>query len=588
MTVEQARAELNVIYQQVLTRAAGSDLSPRTQREMLAQTIKLVTPGSRESDGQRDQFARQLPLLMLAVGLVLLIACANVANLLLARATARQKEIAVRLVIGANRTRLIRQLLTESVLLAMVGGVLGLLFAWWGSDLLWAVLSSRLTTLNLKPDLRILSFTAAVSLLTGVLFGLAPALRATRVDLSPALKGSERQWVIGGGRNRLRSLLVIAQLALSLVLVIGAGLLVRSLQNLYHVDPGFNQKNVLLLEAYPASIGYAGAREVHLYQALLERIQAIPGVRSASLSRIRLMERHWSRRVTVRGDVSRPDENMEVSCNAVAPKFFETMEIPLRLGRDFSLADGESAPKVAIINETMARRYFPDGNPIGKRIGFDGTESNGEFEIVGVARDTKSVSLREQGSRQEVYIPFPQAPPSELGQVKFEVRTAGDPLGIIAAVRHEVQAVEKDLPLVDIGTQAETVDRSLRTERSLAKLTGFSGLLALLLASIGLYGTMSYAVLRRTNELGIRLALGAQQKDVLWMVLREALQQVAIGVAIGTPVALAATRLISSQLFGLTASDPATISLAMLLLLAVAALASYLPARKASRVDLMV
>jgi predicted permease len=563
---EQARADLDVIYQQALTQAAGSGMSPQSQQEIRAQKIQLK-PGIRGDS--TPHFASSLPILLAVVSIVLLIACLNIANLLLARAVGRQREIAVRLSIGAGRGRLIRQLLTESILLATLGGALGLLVAQWLVSGLLAVFSSGNdpTPFDLKLDVRILAFTTAVSLLTGILFGLAPALAATRVDLIPILKGADGE--SRPLRRRLTKSLVIAQVALSLALLIGAGLLIRSLQQLYRVDTGFERDKLLTMWVYPALIGYDRAKEMRLYREAMENLNAIPGVQSASLARYAL---------SLGNDV-----------NPVGPRFFETTGIDLLQGREFSTADTETAPRVVIISESVARRVLPNINPIGQPIPDELANHAGldrDVQIVGVVRDTRS--MWSPTGDLAVYIPYTQASPQQLGQMKFFVRTAGNPMSVVPAVRQQIQSVEKDLPLVDITTQAEEIMRLAGEERSMAMLLGFFGALALILSSIGLYGTMSYAVSRRTRELGIRLALGAQYKDVLWMVLREALQQVAIGVAIGIPVALAATRMIASMLFGVKTTDPLTISVAVLVMVTVALVAGYIPARRATKVDPMV
>jgi predicted permease len=531
--------------------------------------------------------------MMAVVGLVLLIAGANVANLLLARATARQKEIAVRLAIGAGRGRLIRQLLTESILLAIIAGSLGLLMASWGGHLLWTLVSSQPTPIS--PDGRILAFTAAVSILTGVIFGLVPAFRATRLDLSPGLKENTRGLIgssrhSGGSRWGLGKTLVISQVALSLLLLIGAGLLVRSLQNLNKIDVGFNRENVLVAWVMPTLTGYEAPREINLYWRLLERMNAIPGVGSASLSRLLLFSGYWQRSVSIPEYTPHPNERMKASCNAVAPKFFETMGIPLLLGRDFSATDGANSPKVAVISEAMARQYFRGKSPIGKRFAFADREGANEVEIVGVAKDIKSSPRDEQRDRspRAVYIPFPQAPPTQLGQAVLELRTAANSTDIAAALRHEVEAIDKNLPPLEIQTQGDVVEESLDKDRSLSRLVSFFGLLALLLASIGLYGTMSYSVSRRTNEIGIRMALGAERKHVLKMVLREGIILTLIGVGIGWAAGLALTRVIASQLYGVNATDPLTFVAVSLFLAGVALLANYLPARRATKVDPMV
>jgi predicted permease len=563
---EQARADLDVIYQQALTQMAGSGISPQAQQEIRAQKIQLK-PGIR--GGSTPGFASDLRILLAVVGVVLLIACLNIANLLLARAVGRQREIAVRLSLGAGRGRVIRQLLTESLLLAALGGVLGLLVAQWLVSGLLAVFSSGNDPIpfDLKLDTSILAFTGAVSLLTGILFGLAPALAATRVDLIPMLKGAEGE--SRPLRRRLAKSLVVAQVALSLALLIGAGLLIRSLQQLYRVDTGFERDKLLTMWVYPALIGYDRAKELRLYRDAVENLNAIPDVQSASLARRAL--------------------GVGKGLNSVGPRFFETTGIGLLQGREFSTADSETAPRVAIISESAAQRFLPNVNPIGQSIPDELAELadlGRDVQIVGVVRDTRS--LWSPKGDPAIYIPYTQASSQQLGQMKFFVRTAGKPMNIVSAVRRQIQAIEKDLPLVGITTQDVEVMGQAREERSMAMLLGFFGALALVLSSIGLYGTMSYAVSRRTRELGIRLALGAQRKDLLRMVLREALQQALIGVAIGIPVALAGARMIASMLFGVNTTDPVTIAVAVLVMITVAFAASYLPARRATKVDPMV
>jgi predicted permease len=563
---EQARADLDVIYQQALTQMAGSGISPQAQQEIRAQKIQLK-PGIRGDS--TPGFASELRILLAVVSVVLLIACLNITNLLLARAMGRQREIAVRLSLGAGRGRVIRQLLTESILLAALGGVLGLLVAQWLVSGLLAVFSSGNDPIpfDLKLDMRILAFTGSVSFLTGILFGLAPALAATRVDLIPMLKGAEGE--SRPLRRRLTKSLVVAQVALSLALLIGAGLLIRSLQQLYRVDTGYERDKLLTMWVYPALIGYDRAKELRLYHEAVGNLNAIPDVQSASLARRAL--------------------GIGKGLNSVGPRFFETTGIGLLQGREFSTADTETAPRVAIISESVAQRFLPNVNPIGQPISDELAEFADlarDVQIVGVVRDTRR--LWSPKGDPAIYIPYTQAPSQELGQMMFLVRTAGKPMNIVSAVRQRIQSIEKDLPLVGIATQDEAVKGQAGEERSMAMLLGFFGALALVLSSIGLYGTMSYAVSRRTRELGIRLALGAQRKDLLRMVLSEALQQVVIGVAIGIPVAIAGARMIASMLFGVNTTDPATISVAVLVMGAITLAAGYLPARRATKVDPMV
>jgi predicted permease len=583
---EQALAGVALVFQQIQSEIAGPIKDPMSRQRVLEPRMDLEEGGKGLSE-LREQFSRPLQILMLAVGLVLLIACANVAAMLLARGTARQKEIAVRIALGAGRARLVRQLLTESLLLAMIGGALGLLLTWLGGSALLSLVSRGTdpVPLSLRPDLRVLLFTGAISLLTGIVFGMAPALRATRVTLIPALKGTSLNRERGGNRFRLGRLLIVGQVALSLVLLIGAGLFVRSLMNLKSLDTGFNRENVLVLRIDPGATGYKDVRLLSLYNQILERMESIPAVRSASLSFMGpFMRGTWRNKISIQGYTPRPGESVTSFANAVGPKYFETVGTPLLLGRSFSLKDDENAPKVAVVNESMARRFFGNENPIGKRFGLGGVENSGKIEIIGVVKDSKYSDVREE-SRSMIFLQFHQY----LNNMhQLELRTVGDSAAVAAAVRRELQAVDKSLPVLEVATLEQQVDASLVQERLLAKLSSIFGLLALLLAGIGLYGLMSYTVVKRTGEIGIRMALGAQRGQIVRLVMRETLLLVLAGLAVGLPVAFAATRLISSLLFGLKPTDPMTISAASLLLIGVAAVAGYVPARRATRVDPMV
>jgi predicted permease len=433
---------------------------------------------------------------------------------------------------------------------------------------------------------RILAFTFGVSLLTGILCGLAPALRASRVDLNTVLKGT---WTKESRplRHGLAYSLVVSQVALSLILLVGAGLLIRSLEQLYHVDTGFNRDKVLVGWVMPVLAGYDHAKEMRLYEKLLEELNAIPGVRSASVSRYRLLFARPDRSLWVQGSAPGVDAEREVYCYPVGPRFFETQGIGLLLGRGFSSTDAQTAPKVAVISESVVREFFPNQDPIGRRLGFGKSEASGDFQIVGVVRDIQP-HLRERQPLRAVYIPYTQAFPDDYGQMTFVIRTALDPSSIVPAVRHQVQLIDRDLPLGDVKSQAADADEKLGDEKSLATLLGLFAALGLVLASIGLYGTISYGVARRTNEVGIRMALGARKGDMLRMVLGEALSLVAVGVAIGVPLAIAGARLISTLIFGVKPTDPGTIAFSSAVVLAVASLAAYLPARRATKVDPMV
>jgi len=585
VTAAQAEADLNVIYRQALSQAAGSRLSPQVEQQIRTQEIRLQ-PGSRGAGQPRDHFVIEVRILMCVVGVVLLIASVNVVNLLLARAAARQKEIAVRLAIGASRARVVRQLVSESTLLAITGGALGFFFAKWGVSALVAVLSlgGDPFPFDLKPDPRILAFTGAVSLLVGILLGLVPAAAASRVNLAPVLKGIE-----GGRASRhlrwgFRESLVVSQVAFSLALLIGAGLLLRTLRQVYTRDTGFERDHVLFAWIFPALNGYDHAREMNLYRALPEGMNSIPGIQSATLSRYRQFVARPEQDVWVQGSAAGA---CEVYYNLVGPDFFRTMGIGKLLGRDFTAADSETAPKVAIISESMARTFFPDQNPIGKRLGFNGPPSSGDVQIVGVVHDTRH-HLLEDRSLAAVYVPYTQGAPDDYGQMNLVVRSQAKRAAVIAALRQQAQLVDKNLPLSGIESPAADLDEYLGDHRSLATLLSFFGALALLLASIGLYGSISYTVGRRTKELGIRIALGARTTDTLWMVLRETFSVTALGVGIGILISAACGRLLGSMLYGVRATDPLTISAAVLVVLATAALAGYVPARRAAKVDPMV
>jgi len=611
--IEQARAEMDAVFKNYINEISPGDaasLTPAQRRNYFERRIRLDSGAT----GLLISFLRRritqpLFILMGAAGLLLLIACANVANLLLARAAARRKEIVVRLSLGAGRFRLVRQLLTESMLLAALGGALGLLFAQWGTSLLLTYLPGRgLITLDPALDAQALGFTLAVTLVTGALFGLAPALRATRLDLSSSLKNA-----VGGSAGRLRlaphKALVVAQVALSIFLLVGAGLFVRSLQNLKNLDAGFDRENVTLFGLDTGS-GYTPAQRVNLQKQLLERLESLPGARSASLSHIGpLSGTRFVSDITVEGYTPGPDEDVRCYQLRVGPKFFATMGVPLPQGRDFNQQELQplagppsdnaatsqssqpqsSAPLAAVINQAMARHFFGEQNPIGRRFRF----RNGPFkvfpiEIIGVAKDAKYENLREQ-TRRIFYLSFFQWPHEsrQMADQQILLRAFGDPSNTAAAIQRVVREIDSQIQVLDLRTMNDVVDESLTQERFVAQLGAAISLCALLLACIGLYGVMSYATARRTNEIGIRMALGARGADIAGMVMKETMLLVAAGVVIGLSAALGATRLISSLLFGLTPNDPATIVAAVLLMIAVAALAGYLPARKAARVDPM-
>jgi predicted permease len=595
VSVARASALLNVVYNREKQAELVGREDPDDRKAVLAQQL-VLDPGARGVSRLREPLTQPLLLLLAVAGLVLLIACANVANLLLARADSRRKEMAVRLGIGAGRGRLLRQLVTESLLLAGLGGALGLAFAAWGSRLLVGLVSQEAAPipLDVALDWRRIGFAVAVALVTGLGFGLAPALHATRVDLSASLKQGARSLMGGGahraggrGRMPLGRALVAAQIGLSLLLLVGAGLLVRSLQNLLAVDPGFARDGVVTAAINPRLLGYSDPRLMELYTRLTERLEALPGVRSASLSRYRLLSGSQSvSSLSLPGYTPRPNEDMDAQNLLVTPRYFETVGAPLLAGRAFTARDREGSPKVVVVNQAMVRRFFPRGSPLGRRFGFGGPKNAGDLEIVGVVKDGKYQRVKEQ-TPPLAYLPVAQA--VDILQ-DVELRVAGGEAGtgpVAARLRRAVAEVEPNLPVLSITTLGDQLALSLARERAIARLTGFFGLLALLLAAIGLYGVMSYSVARRTSEIGLRMALGSPRGQVLGLVMLETARLAAVGVAAGLGSALALTRLAESQLFGVSSHDPATLTVATLAMVTVALLAGFLPALRAAGTEPM-
>jgi predicted permease len=594
VSAERASALLNVVYnREKQAELVGRD-DPDDRKAVLRQQL-VLDPGARGISKLRGPLTQPLLLLLGVAGLVLLIACANVANLLLARADSRRKEMAVRLGIGAGRWRLLRQLVTESLLLAGLGGVLGVVFAGWGSHLLLGLVSQDVDPIPLDVDLdwRKIAFAVGVALATGLGFGLVPALQATRVDLASSLKQGARSLTGGGaagsgrGRMPLGRALVAAQMGLSLLLLVGAGLFVRSLQNLLGVDPGFVRGGVLTATVNPRLLGYSDARLLDLYRRLTERLEALPGVRSASMSRYRLLTGSQSvSNLSLPGYVPRPNEDMDAQHLIVTARYFETIGMPLVAGRAFTARDREGSPKVVVVNQALVRRFLPHGSPLGSRFGFGDAKHARDFEIVGVVKDGKYQRL-DVATPPLAYFPVAQAA-DVLEDVELRVAGGEDGAGPVAArLRRAIAEVEPNLPVLRIITLGDQLDLSLARERAIARLTGFFGLLALLLAAIGLYGVMSYSVARRTGEIGLRMALGAPRGRVLGLVLRETARLVAVGVAAGVGAALMLTQLAASQLFGISAYDPATLAAATLAMVAVALLAGFLPARRAADTEPM-
>jgi predicted permease len=548
-----------------------------------------------ESGSQGEMNSRrwlQPPLRLLAgvVGVVLLIACANVANLLLVRASSRRKEIAVRLALGASRWRLVRQLLTESVLLAAVGGAVGVLFAVWIKDGLLLVTEwggREMSALNPSLDLRVLGFTLGLSFLTGIIFGILPALRATNLDLTPALKDAGRS-SSGLSRSWLSKSLVVVQVSLSVLLLIGAGLLIRTLRNLQHVDMGFNANNLLLFKVEPSLLGYKDEKLADLYQRSFNRLEAVPGVQSVTFSRSPLLaQSSWTSSVYLPGEIGANGQprDSDAKMHSVRENFFNTMEIPLLMGRGLTEQDDERAPRIAIVNQAFVKAHFPNENPIGKRFGLEAAKPN-EIEIVGVARDAKYTSQRDR-IQPTVYQSWRQVL-RRMTFATFEVRTAGDPSAAIAGIRQAMREVDNNLPLSNIRTQVQQADETLAMERMFAKLLTLFGLIAQQLAAIGLYGVMAYVVSQRTHEIGIRMALGADRRNVLMMVVRQGMVLTLIGIAIGLAAAYVLTKYLeslTSMLFGVEPRDPWTFAVIAVGLGVVALIACLVPARRATKVD---
>ena len=591
---EQAEADLAVTYQHYRDEFAASRTakwSAEQRRGFFALKFQLW-PGHAGWTGLRDQFRQPLLILMAVVAAVLLIACANVASLLLARAAARRREFSIRSALGAGRLRVIRQLLTESLLLAAVGGLLGLLFAQGGTHVLLAFmrLQDDPVSFNVAPDARVLLFTITASLLTGLLFGLAPAFHSSRLDLAAALKGTAANVAAGIERQRSLQSLVVVQVGLSLVLLVGAGLFIRTLRHLKELDAGFNRENVILF-----NIDFANRPEVArwatFYKELVARLETLPGVRAASLFNFGFLSGNsWTDNVVAEGYQVEPGENLECAGTAVGLRFFETFGMAVLSGRDFDAQDerlivstNTTVPRTAVINQAMVRRYFGDANPLGRRFYFAHQPAK-KFEIVGVVPDAKYRSLREP-SRPTFYVPFFQ---EDRGSwTTLALRTAADPRATIASLAGVVRGVEPTVRVRDLRTMNDVVNGSVHQERLIAQLGGFFSVFALALACLGLFGVLSFAVVQRTREIGVRVALGAQRRDVLSLVIGKGLKLVLVGSLIGLAGALATTRLVSNLLYGVTPTDPVTFAGVMSLLVAVAALASWLPARRATKVDPM-
>jgi predicted permease len=588
VTLVQAKASTEVEFHQMME-AQTDGMSAQKKRQFLNQHL-AVSPGSHGASTLRGDFRKPLQILMVVVGLILLIACANIANILLARSAARVKEISIRVALGASRPRLFRQVLTESILLAAMGGAVGLILAQWADAALLRMVSTTSNQVRLDVHLNtaVLAFTFGVSLLTGILFGLTPAFQATRVDL----KGTSRS-VTGTttrpGRMSTGKILIVAQVSLSLLLLVVAGLFVRSFRNLSQTQLGYDRQHLLEFFVDPLSYGYRPTDISALDRNILLRIDGIPGVSGATLTDNPLMSgRDSISPVTIEGQKPFPSGETQARWDMVGPKFFSTTGIPILEGREITDGDSGNRQRVGVINETMARKFFPHSNPIGQRALVDTTSGEAPFIIVGVVQDSKQHSAKEKPFPR-FYVPYFNPIGSDwTAGAAVIVRTAGDPSSFSSAIRSVVRQAAPDLSTVVVETMDQRFSDSLVTDRMIADLAGAFGILAGVLVCIGLYGVMAYTTSGRTNEIGIRIALGAQRSGILWLVLRESLLLVLIGAAIGVPLVFAAGKWISNLLFGLQPADPGALAFATALMFVIGVLASYIPAHRATRVDAMV
>jgi len=582
VTMAQAQAQLAPLFHNFVASTASTDKERADLPEFLLQE------GAGGLDGLRRQYSKPLYVLMTLVGLILAIACANMANLLLARAAGRRKEIALRLSLGAGRWRVVRQLLTESVLLACMGGLVGVALAKWGIAALTLLIANGRDNFTLYATLNwhVLAVTFGLSVVTGMLFGLAPALQSTRLDLLTALKqtraGERRFRIPGRLRVSLGQSLAVGQIAVSLLLLVAAGLFVRTLTNLNSIAVGFNRENLLLVNLNARQAGYKDDALMHFYHDLQTRLAGLPGVRSASLSNYAMLSQ--SRNTSSFKIPGKPDPNVSLTVLSVGAGYLHTMQIPVLLGRDLEDRDFERNSASAVVNEMFAKKWFGQESPIGRHFQFSAAKSQLDFEIVGVAKSTPFSSIKEDVP-PVAYVIYNHNPRQMLGNVVFTLRTGGDPLALAAQVRQAVREADPKIPISSFNTQARQIDQTIGQERTFAMLcTGFA-LLAVAIAGVGLYGMMAYSVARRTNEIGIRMALGAQRGKLLWMVLREVSGMALAGLAIGLAAALVTTKFVQSFLFQMKPNDPAALVAASAILLAAAMAAGYAPARRASKID---
>ena len=589
-TLDSAKASLQPLFHQILVdelaRPEMRDTNDYYRKRFLARQVRMEAAATGYSQ-MRQSYSTALVVLMCMVGLVLLIACFNVANLLIAQAMARQKEMAVRLAVGASRGQIVTQLLIESLLLSAAGGLAGLFLAIGIIRMLLSFLPTGGSPLMLSanPDLRILAFNAGLALLTGLLFGLAPALQSMRVDLWSTLKDVVGAIAGGSGSVRLRKILVTAQVAFSFLLLAGAGLFVKTLANLKETNAGFRDiDNLATFQVDPALSGYDIPRIKEFYRRLLQDIQMVPGVKSAAYAMVPVLSGgEWDSSMSVEGHRIKDGEDMQAFMNGISGDYWKTMGVPLLAGRDFDSRDDGKKITVAIVNRKFATHFFGSESPIGRHVGFgEGPKTKLEIEIIGVTEDSLYEGPRE-GIHRQVFVPFRQA--DYPAGVSFYVRTSLDSKSLFSALRDKVRAIDPAMPIFEMKTLENQLDDTLSTERLIAVLSAAFGVLATLLAALGLYGVMAFVVARRTKEIGLRMALGASQGGVVWMVLREALALLGIGLAVGVPCAFLLSRYVSSQLFGVKPTDVWTAAAALLILAGVAAGAGWLPARRASAID---
>jgi predicted permease len=585
-TVESAAAPLQGLFTQIrtyeMTLPAAKEWSAYSREQFMKGRMRVESAATGFS-GIRNDFSKALIVLMCMVGLVLLISCANVANLLIARAFMRQKEIAVRLSLGASRGRLVRQLLVESLVLSLAGGAVGLAVAFFLTGGLLRLIPSEGQPLliNAHPDTRILLFTIGLTFATGIVFGLLPALRASRPDPWTTLKDTVGSIAGTGGSLFLRKGLVTAQVALSFLLLFGAGLFVKSLQNLRTTDTGVELDNLVTFQVSPALSGYSDERATAFYSQLLDRLRSAPGVKSVALAGVSILSgSEWDSSMSVEGHRAADGEDMQAFMNSLSPRYFETMKIPILEGRDFGPMDIKKNAKVAIVNRSFAEHYFKGGTVLGKHLGQGGgPKSKLDIEIIGVVADSLYEGPRE-GIHRQVFVPN-----WGRNSTTFYVRTLTSSAASYNVVRNEVKQLDTTMPVYEMKTVEAQLDETLLSDRLIALLSAGFGLLATILASIGLYGVMAFVVVRRKKELGIRLALGAQPGGVIWLVMKEVLLLLAIGLAVGIPAAVAAGRYISAQLYGIQPNDPVIAISTTVLLAVVSAAAGLIPAHRASRID---